>query len=177
MYTYYDPYTTLYHFGIKGQKWGVRRYQNYDGTYTQKGLARYRKSQEDYEKAKASGDKKATKAAKKQMNADYKQLKTDYMADKGRELAAEGKTITDTEAKRFKQTLGVALGSAVVSYAASKGKQYILTTKSGKNINLNAVSAVTAGIGANVINAALNMKADRDIKNLRAYYNHRVGRK
>lgn len=24
----------LYHYGIKGQKWGIRRYQNEDGTYT-----------------------------------------------------------------------------------------------------------------------------------------------
>lgn len=31
----------LYHYGIKGMKWGVRRYQNYDGTYTQRGLKRY----------------------------------------------------------------------------------------------------------------------------------------
>lgn len=27
----------LYHHGIKGQKWGVRRYQNEDGTYTEAG--------------------------------------------------------------------------------------------------------------------------------------------
>ena len=27
----------LVHYGIKGQKWGVRRYQNYDGTYTKAG--------------------------------------------------------------------------------------------------------------------------------------------
>ena len=31
----------LYHHGIKGQKWGVRRYQNPDGTYTQAGRLRY----------------------------------------------------------------------------------------------------------------------------------------
>lgn len=33
----------LYHDGIKGMKWGVRRYQNYDGTLTEEGKARYNK--------------------------------------------------------------------------------------------------------------------------------------
>jgi len=31
----------LYHHGIKGQKWGVRRYQNEDGTLTEEGKKRY----------------------------------------------------------------------------------------------------------------------------------------
>ena len=31
----------LYHHGIKGQQWGVRRYQNEDGTYTAEGRSRY----------------------------------------------------------------------------------------------------------------------------------------
>lgn len=31
----------LYHHGIKGQKWGVRRFQNPDGTLTAKGMKRY----------------------------------------------------------------------------------------------------------------------------------------
>lgn len=31
---------TLAHYGIKGQKWGVRRFQNADGSYTAAGLAR-----------------------------------------------------------------------------------------------------------------------------------------
>lgn len=31
----------LYHYGVKGMKWGVRRYQNYDGTRTAAGKKRY----------------------------------------------------------------------------------------------------------------------------------------
>ena len=33
--------TWIAHHGIKGQKWGVRRYQNPDGTLTEAGKRRY----------------------------------------------------------------------------------------------------------------------------------------
>lgn len=34
-------YNTLCHHGIKGQKWGIRRFQNDDGTLTAEGRKRY----------------------------------------------------------------------------------------------------------------------------------------
>ena len=34
-------YNTLCHHGIKGQKWGIRRFQNEDGTLTAEGRKRY----------------------------------------------------------------------------------------------------------------------------------------
>jgi len=49
----YDAYY-LEHHGIKGQKWGVRRFQNYDGTLTNKG--KKHKSETD-EKRKGLSDK------------------------------------------------------------------------------------------------------------------------
>lgn len=33
---------SIYHYGIKGQKWGVRNYQNLDGTLTEEGKVRYK---------------------------------------------------------------------------------------------------------------------------------------
>ena len=37
----------LYHWGVKGMKWGVRRYQNKDGSLTPAGVKRYRKAYDD----------------------------------------------------------------------------------------------------------------------------------
>ena len=36
-----DRMSELYHYGVKGQRWGVRRYQNKDGTLTNAGKKRY----------------------------------------------------------------------------------------------------------------------------------------
>jgi len=46
----------LYHHGIKGQKWGVRRFQNEDGSYTAAGRKRY-----GYDERSGSSDGKSKK--------------------------------------------------------------------------------------------------------------------
>lgn len=57
----------LYHHGILGQKWGVRRFQNADGSLTSAGQKRREKR--DAEWAKKKSDKITSQAQKKNQKA------------------------------------------------------------------------------------------------------------
>jgi hypothetical protein len=72
----------LVHHGVKGQKWGRRRYQNADGSLTPAGRERYG-SKENFEKQYPSEQKAAMNAVKKASDEGVKTARA------GRELEAE----------------------------------------------------------------------------------------
>ena len=72
----------LYHWGIRGMKWGVRRYQNADGTLTAAGKKRY-----DKEVSKLRAEQKGVK--NKQATKD----KFDKLEAKKRELEQQKKEL------------------------------------------------------------------------------------
>lgn len=73
----------LCHSGKKGQKWGVRRYQNYDGTLTELGKKRYARDTKDMsDKKKSKYEPDVDKWVKDDLNA-------------GRRLADESAGLTN----------------------------------------------------------------------------------
>lgn len=74
----------LYHSGIKGMKWGIRRYQNKDGSLTPAGIKRYNREVQKLKDREAS-IKAKEKAKKYQDKLDKKKSELD-----DREAALKG---------------------------------------------------------------------------------------
>ena len=175
----------LYHYGVKGMRWGVRRYQNYDGSYTKAGLARFktasdsydiaketkRKTREAYKNGTASKSqyKSATaqvKKYKKEMTKAYKGLKTDKMADQGKELRKRGKTITGNLTTNAIAQAAVVAGSGIVNR--------VLSSTLGNQRVANIASA-TIAVGGTIANGIMVAKTNYDNKRLRSFYTYNGG--
>lgn len=72
-----NPDSELYHHGIKGQRWGIRHYQNADGSLTEAGKNRYAKK-ERRDKVKnrrnLSEDELRRRISRLKLEKEYKQL-------------------------------------------------------------------------------------------------------
>ena len=71
----YNSYSELYHHGILGQKWGVRRFQNRDGTLTDQGRERY-----GYKEFRNEVRDIRRQAADMTINNKYRRYKNRYKA-------------------------------------------------------------------------------------------------
>lgn len=102
---------SLMHFGVIGQKWGERRWQNEDGSLTEAGKAHYNKSySRSINKLKKKETKKSKltlKSEKKQLNADkYKEKSFRTVSDKGynKKMAKSLKNQRKASALKYKAT-------------------------------------------------------------------------
>ena len=123
----------LEHHGIKGQKWGRRRYQNEDGSLTQEGRERYgidereikryqleqnqlRNTQEAIRKEKQSGNPISTRRSQLQKMYEQRGLSSEQAEVEARNRERLEKVV--------KAAAGVALAAAL-AYGAYRGAKYI----------------------------------------------------
>lgn len=97
------PHGELYHWGIKGMRWGVRRYQNKDGSLTKAGRKRYAEENEKL-KAREKEIKGREKAAARQAKLDAKKAELDAReaALKGGKTKAAKKLDSDGDVSKSK---------------------------------------------------------------------------
>lgn len=128
---------TLEHHGIKGQKWGVRRYQNKDGTRTALG-----------KKRESSPDEKEKEARK----ADVKNRRTMSDADirkriERMKLEKEYKTLVEEDTspgKKYVSEILSAAGKKTLTIAAAGALAYGVKAAMTKEFDIKEAASYIA---------------------------------
>lgn len=169
----------LIHYGIEGQKWGVKRFQNEDGTYTSEGLERRRKLIENGASRKEI--RKATKEGKKELryNKDLrkKQEKAGKKFDKTTEKILSKNSGSDFDGynsniSKRKYDKAVKLGTEfrAADYIAKDPKMYYEIKKADERarnsqvlaLGTTLLGAAAIGIGAGKFSTINVKKAMKD---------------
>ena len=142
----YIPETALAHHGIKGQRWGVRRYQNEDGTLTEAGRRRMERKDNRWIKRNATKiHNRAYKKSQREMRKVTKQLdrkyaiRSDserngrrYMNEYNQNLAR----IMNTKVEDLKSPSGKA-----VKFVAKRGEYGVHTALANPGYDMNKVKS------------------------------------
>lgn len=179
----------LSHRGIKGQKWGVRRYQNEDGSYTAKGRKRYAldldsrdtdlrnvakirrgEAQRRLDAAKAAPkkDRQQIKELKERVKESKEAEKVAKQYTKGQHLYATGNTINGNHRKKVAAQVATAAAILAITKAnqtAIKNARFDVKRK-----NINAVLSIAGMMAVSTAYGGYEQKLNNDNKKLRSYY-------
>lgn len=134
----------LWHWGVKGQKWGVRRYQNQDGTLTTEGKKRYRKEDNpDYTRAHEKKSVRELSDADLNVKINRLQKEKQYQS-----LVAKP--------NRIKQAIAIAgTTAAALGTLSNLYNNYNTVTKIGKDIVDSQV--IQKGMAATAISVVMKV--------------------
>lgn len=150
--------TYLAHEGILGMKWGVRRYQNSDGTLTEAGRLRYSRQMTKKRKAAA---KKAAQTKKKAAEAK----RTADETSKPRDVSS----MSDQEIRDFLNRRDLekryldAIAPKTIERGESATKRFM--TKFGSSLADNLIKEATKKIAKDIVSGVLGSSDGNSNKN------------
>ena len=158
----------LQHHGIPGMKWGIRRYQNKDGSLTSAGRRRAAKLQKKYDKLRGEYNEIT---GKKLTKSPTKTTKPSTQVDDDLYTRKNTKRMSDTELKERTNRLNLENNyvNAINNYhnlnpkQVSKGKAFV--DKVIKDVVVPTMTEVAKTQLKNVINNALSSNSNNNNNN------------
>ena len=150
---------TIYHFGIKGMKWGRRRFQNKDGSLTPAGKKRYGDGSSDSD---SSGAKPPTMVIKRPGSSSSSKKKVSEMSDE--ELRKQINRLNME--KQYAQLSKELSGESGSNTKQNKGKRFVgeISSRTLKNILIPAGEEIGRQLVRSYLakngNKAFNLKGE-----------------